>query len=550
MNAPELIEILLSKRGVTDSEARDRFLNPSYERDLHDPFLLPDMEKAVDRILSAMENKQRIVVYSDYDADGIPGAVILHDLFSAIKYDNVSYYIPHRHDEGYGLHEGAVEKLRNDGTDLIITVDLGTTAVDPVAKANEYGIDVIITDHHLPPPVLPSAFAIVNPHLAGSKYPEAILCGAGVAFKLACAILKKKEDNFGLPLGYEKWFLDMAAISTLADMVSLTGENRALAHFGMKVMRKTRRPGLQKLVFLAGISPESLTEEDVTFTIAPRLNAASRLENPQIAFDMLRETSPLLSHPHAIKLEEINGRRKTLVASIMKETKKVLSSRELPKVIVIGNPTWHVGVLGLVAGKICEEYGRPVFVWGEGGDGNLRGSCRSDGTVNLVALMESAKDHFFVHGGHEGAGGFTVLRTHVHLLEDALSASYETLRVETEKRSEIETDADLSLADVNRENADAIASLCPYGVGNAKPVFRFKNVIPKTVRQFGKTKEHLEVVFTDDSGVDRKAISFFAKSNSFTKPLTAGEAVNLIASFDDSEFAGRKELRLKIVEVQ
>ncbi len=550
MRAPELIDILLEKRGITDPTVREHFLNPSYERDLHDPFLLPDMEKSVERILNAIAQNEKIVVYSDYDADGIPGAVILHDFFTSIKYQNVSYYIPHRHDEGYGLHADAIETFHTDGVQLVITIDLGTTAVEPIANAQKYGIDIIVTDHHIAPPVLPNAFAIINPHLAHSKYPEAILCGAGVAFKLACALIQKKDDHFGLPVGYEKWFLDMTAIATLADMVPLVGENRALAYFGMKVLRKTRRAGLQHLLHLSGTAIDRLTEEDVTFTIAPRINAASRLENPRIAFDMLRDPSPLRSHPHAIKLQEINDRRKTLVASIMKEAKKVLTSRDVPKVLVLGNPKWHVGVLGLVAGKLCEEYQRPVFVWGEGGDGHLRGSCRSDGSVNLVHLMESIKDHFHMFGGHEGAGGFTVTRTHVHALEDALGASYDTLKITVTNTSGIVADTTLSLADVNRENTDAIALLAPYGVGNPKPVFRFAQVVPHAVRQFGKTKEHLEVMFADADGTQKKAIAFFAKATSFKTPLVAGISVDLFATFDDSEYAGRKELRLKIVEVE
>ncbi len=543
--------ILLKNRGITDEKDVEKFLKPNYEASLHDPFLLPDMDLAVLRILEAIEKNEKIVVYSDYDADGIPGAVILHDFFKAIKYENVSFYIPHRHDEGYGLHMDAIEEFGNTQVNLIITIDLGTTAVKEAIRAKELGIDIVITDHHLPHGEFPEVVAFVNPHREDSKYPEKILCGAGVAFKLACAILQKKEDRWGLPEGYEKWWLDMVAIATLSDMVPLLGENRALAYFGLKVLRKSRRPGLRALIDLSGTKLEKLTEDDVGFTIAPRINVASRLDDPHLAFQMLKDTSALSANPSAIKLNDINTKRKTLVATIMKEVHKKIKKDDkdgLPKVIVVGNPAWHVGVLGLVASKICESYGKPSFVWGEGGDGNLRGSCRSDGTVNLVALMDLAGEHFLNFGGHEGAGGFTVSRTSIHTLSDELSMHYETISVEKNGKN-VSYEAELALADVNPNNYEAITLLAPYGVGNPKPVFCFKNVIPKTVRQFGKTKEHLEVIFTDESGIEKKAIAFFATAFDFTQKIEEGITCNLIATFDSSDFGGKHELRLKIVDV-
>jgi len=238
---PPLMQELLYFRGIGTAEEAFHFLKPDYEEHLHDPFLLPDMEKAVVRILRAIENNEKVVIYSDYDMDGGPGGVILHDFFKKIGYEHFQNYIPHRHEEGYGLNVPAIEQFAKDGATLLITVDCGITDAEQVHVANELGIDVIITDHHLPAKQLPEAHAIINPKRKDSTYPFDGLCGAGVAFKVVQALIQK--GNFELKEGWEKWLLDMAGLATIADMVPLRGENRALAHFGLAVLRKSPRPG-------------------------------------------------------------------------------------------------------------------------------------------------------------------------------------------------------------------------------------------------------------------------------------------------------------------
>ncbi len=544
MQPAELQKILLKNRGIAENEAA--FLFPNYEEGLHDPFLFRDMEKAVERISKAVTENEKIVIYSDYDADGIPGGVILHDFFKKISYENFTNYIPHRHDEGYGLHQEAVEKLITEDAKLIITVDLGITAVDEVAYAKTQGVDVIITDHHLGQEVLPDAYAILNPHLPGETYPFQDLCGAGVAFKLVQALCKKCN----ITPGWEKWLLDMAGLATLSDMVPLVGENRVLASYGLKVLQKTRRPGLAQLFHKMKTDMAHLVEDDVTFMLTPRLNAASRLDTPQAAFDLLSETDVVKAGVLADHLTKINDSRKTMVATIMRDVHKRLEERELRDVIVIGSPEWRPGVLGLVASKIVETYERPTFVWGGDNEGNFKGSCRTEGKVNVVELMTKAKDSFASFGGHKEAGGFVVTHETVHFLEDKLVSAYQSFSFKEEEHKLVSytVDAELSLSDVTLGNYKAIEPLAPFGLGNTKPTFAFPKVTISGMRQFGKTAEHLELLLTDgDTKV--KAISFFTTPESYDRTIEPGAVVTLVGTFERSYFLGRSELRLRIVDV-
>src|ERR1035437_8219641 len=310
----EIIDILLEKRGINTPEAREIFLNPDYVRDLHDPFLMKDMERSCVRIFEAMEAKEKIVIYADYDCDGIPGAVILSDLFKKINYPNVEVYIPQRNSEGYGLNLTAIKQFVESGVKLIITIDLGITAVAEVAQAGIDGIDVIITDHHLPHATLPRAYAILNPKV--DEYPEKMLCGAGVVFKLVQGFLKKYGEYYKISPGWEKWLLDMAGIATLSDMVPLLGENRAIASFGRKVLRKSPRPGLQKLLAKMNIDQRYLSEDDIGFMVTPRLNAASRMDNPLRAFELLATVDEVEAGVLALHLSKINDERKSIVTGI------------------------------------------------------------------------------------------------------------------------------------------------------------------------------------------------------------------------------------------
>lgn len=546
-----LLQTLLKNRGIATREAAEKFLNSDYTRDIYDPFLILNMERAVERILRAIENKEKIIVYGDYDCDGIPGSVVLHDFFKKIGYAHFENYIPHRHTEGYGLNNGAIDGFAKDGTTLLITVDCGITDVEEVAHARDLGIDVIVTDHHLPQAVLPPAYTILNSKQDGDTYPDKMLCGAGVAWKLVCAILQRGKEKgmfADIPAGWEKWLLDMAGLSTIADMVPLVNENRALAHFGLRVLRKSTRPGLQKLFRVAKIEQTHLTEDDVGFMIAPRINAASRMDVPMRAFELLSTNDEVLAGELATHLHTMNDERKWTVAGIVKEVKKRLAERELREVIVIGNPLWRVGVLGIAASNIVEEYGRPAFVWGREGSHTIKGSCRSDGSVNLVELMTSVSEELFLNvGGHEFSGGFSISHEKIHLLEDELVSAYGKVKRPREEK-ETAVDATLSLDDVNWSTYGEIEKMAPFGVGNPKPTFSFPNITIGDVRTFGKGKEHLELSFRNVYG-KVVAIGFFISADIFETRVEKGARVTLIATMDKSLFRRTPELRLRIVDI-
>lgn len=540
----------MEKRGIKNPEEADIFLNPDYERNLYDPFLMKDMEKACVRLFEAFEAKEKIVIYADYDCDGIPGAVILDDLFKKIDYQNYEVYIPMRNSEGYGLNLSAIKEFAEKNVKLLITVDLGITNVAEVAQAEVYGIDVIITDHHLPLETLPHAYAILNPK--ADNYPEKIICGAGVVFKFIQGFVKKYGELYKIHNGWEKWLLDMVAIATLSDMVPLLGENHVLASFGMKVLRKSPRPGLQKLLAKMNIDQRYLSEDDITFMIIPRLNAASRMDDPKRAFEILSTKDEVEAGILADHLSKINDERKLIVSGIMCEVKKKFEKREMKDVIVIGNPKWRVGVLGLVAGKISDEYNKTVFVWGKDENDFIKGSCRSDGSVSVVELMAQNSEYFMEYGGHELAGGFTVHSDKVHFLEETLSESYKrTVLKEAPKDGPLNFDIEGDLSLVNMKNWREIEKLSPFGLGNPKPVFLFKNVKIEKIKKFGKngSGEHLEITFSDSDKNKAKAISFFSSHDSFEKSISEGINVNLLATFDLSRFRGKEELRLRILDI-
>ncbi|MBP9748485.1 MAG: single-stranded-DNA-specific exonuclease RecJ [Candidatus Pacebacteria bacterium] len=552
----ELLRLLLAKRGITDEQSADIFLNPNYERDFHDPFLMKDMEKACVRLFEAIEGGQKIVIYADYDCDGIPGAVILSDLFKKINFTNYEVYIPQRNSEGYGLNLEAIQQFKEKEVKLLITIDLGITAVDEVAQAEVDGIDVIITDHHLPrleqagraALILPRAYAILNPKT--DDYPEKMLCGSGVMFKLVQGFLKKYAEYFKVSDGWEKWCLDMAGLATLSDMVPLTGENRAIAYFGMKVLRKSPRPGLQKLLSKMKIVQKDLTEDDVGFMLTPRLNAASRMDNPMRAYELLSTTDEVEAGMLADHLSKINDERKDIVKGIMRDVNKGFEKREIGEVIVVGNPSWRVGVLGLVAGKIMDEYQKPVFVWGKDENDLIKGSCRSPGSVSVVELMMATSDSFINYGGHELAGGFTVQNEKIHFLEEALSNTFNKIKTETTD-DEITHDIKTDLSAISMKNWKEIEKMAPFGLANSKPVFLFEGVKIENIKKFGKngSGEHLEIAFSDGNRKVAKGVSFFSGLDSFDTPLAEGNNINLLATFDLSRFRGREELRLRIEDI-
>lgn len=540
------LQQLLYTRGIENSVDAEAFLNPSYDTDLHDPFLLNDMDVAVERILTAVRTEEQIVIYSDYDCDGIPGGVVLHDFFKAIHYKYFKNYIPHRHYEGFGLNTAAVEKLAEEGAKLIITIDCGTTDIAAVAQANKLGVDVIITDHHQAKEVLPEAIAIVNPQL-GDTYPFKGLCGAGVIFKVVQALLAK--GDFDVKEGMEKWWLDMVGVATIADMVPLRDENRALATYGLQVLRKSRRPGLQMLLRKQKADQRYLTEDDIGFTIGPRINASSRMGTPEDAFGMLSTTDEGEAGMYVDHLEKLNNERKGMVSAMTKEVhKKMRMLTEIPSVIVLGNPEWRPSLVGLTANKLAEEYNRPAFVWGRDGNGKIKGSCRSNGVSSVITIMEGVSECLEGFGGHHMAGGFEVDEAHIHTLPKVMNDAFLKMGDGANIDTEHIVDTELTLDAITSTILDEQKMLAPFGMDNAKPLYKLTDVVAKEVAIFGKTQEHTKLQF-DTKGYAREAIAFFRKPEDFTVEPKAGEKITLLAHLEQSYFMNRLQTRLRIVDI-
>lgn len=540
-----LFNQLLAGRGIKTAAEAEVFLNPDYEVHLHAPELLNDIAAACERIELAMTEAERIAIFSDYDCDGIPGAVVLYDFFKAIKYDNFQNYIPHRHYEGFGLSNLAIDKLKADGVTLAITIDCGTSNVSEVAYAKEQGIDIIVTDHHEPEEVLPAAVAIVNPKLGG--YPFSDLCGAATVFKLTQAMLNR--NDYDLPKGKEKWWLDMVGLATIADMVPLRGENRVLAHYGLQVLRKSRRPGLQQLLKKAKADQRYLTEDDIGFTIGPRINAASRMDNPEDAFYMLAETDLEKADERVTHLEKLNTERKTMVALMTKDLhKRMKALEEIPSVIVMGNPDWRPSLVGLAANKLAEEYSRPVFLWGKDGNGVYKGSCRSGGGASVVKLMQAAAGAFLEQGGHHVAGGFSVKDDDIFTFGEELVQAMDKLGDAAIVKEDVEIDAEISLSDINPLLLQQLNQLAPFGMGNPKPLFAFTKVAPKSVELFGKTKEHTKLIFDNENG-PVEAITFFQIPTDYTHEPVVGEDCTVLGYVEQSFFMGRMQTRIRVVDI-
>jgi single-stranded-DNA-specific exonuclease len=541
------LQQLLCNRGIIDQAEAQVFLNPSYDTQLHDPFLLNDMTAAVERVLTAMGNNERIVIYSDYDCDGIPGAVVLHDFFVAAGFTNFYNYIPHRHYDGFGLSVKAITKLKEEkNPTLIITIDCGTTDSEAVEKANELGIDVIITDHHEPKAELPNALAIVNPKI-GTCYPFTGLCGAGVIFKLVQALITK--GSFTIPPGTEKWWLDMVGIATIADMVPLRDENRVFAHFGLKVLRKSRRPGLQQLLRKQKASQSHLSEDDIGFTIGPRINAASRMDTPEDAFFLLATKDEEEARICVEHLEKLNLERKTAVALITKELHQRLKEViEMPSVIVMGNPEWRPSLVGLAANKLAEEYNRPVFLWGRDGNDAFKGSCRSGGGMSVVKIMTQAAELFTEYGGHHASGGFSVVPAAIHTFAEKLQQAAVSLGEAALVVEPLQVDIELTLDEISGKLLSAQRLCGPFGCDNPKPLYLIKNVVPAAVSVFGKTKEHTKLTF-DTRGSVKEAIAFFRTPKQFSRIPSVDTPLSLLVHLEESFFMNRLQTRLRIVEI-
>jgi len=553
----DLTAALLVRRGITTKEAAETFLNPSYDLHLHDPLLMTDMEKAARRLAAAIQSKERIAVWSDYDCDGIPGAVVLHDFLKKAR-TNFENHIPHRHDDGYGMNTDGIEKLAESGVTLVVTVDSGITDVEPIARANELGMNVIVTDHHLPGEKLPPAYAVVNPNAREDEtYPFKGLCGAGIAWKLVCATLAvAPELREKVPEGWEKWLLDMVGLATIADMVPLIGENRVLAAYGLKVLRKSPRLGLQKLLRGMRADQRALTEDDIGFMLAPRVNAASRLGDARDAFRLFTTADESEADTLAKKLEKANRERKAQAGAITRAVHARLKERsEVRTVIALGDPAWRPALLGLVAGNIADEYERPVFLWGREGNMSLKGSVRSGGAVHALELMRATENTFVEFGGHAAAGGFIVKDTEIFFLEDRLVAAHTKFLGGKTSADDLAMHADAAITpeEATDDFLKKVEHLAPFGMDNPKPVFLFREVSVREISHFGKAEEHLKLkIDTNEGRGNIDAVTFFVKGNvaRSAEKLSRGCRANLLAHLERDTFGRNNPVRLRLLDIR
>ena len=494
LGAPIPIGEALVNRGIEHPDAARGFLEPSLE-DLHDPFLLRDIEPATRRLQAAIERSERVLVHGDYDVDGITSTFLLYSVLADLG-ARVEYRIPHRTRDGYGLSLDAIEEARRRGCTLVVTVDCGITAVEPVARARSLGIDTIVTDHHEPPAVLPDAVALVNPHRPGCGYPFKSLAGVGVTFKLAEALLRGRGG-----LERARSYLDVVALGTIADVVPLVGENRVLARLGLDHLNRGERLGLRALVEAAGLSGKRITSGQIAFVLAPRINAAGRMGNPEQGVRLLLSRDDREAQAIAASLEDDNHRRRQFDENALAQAaERVQHELAWPACssILLWSDEWHPGVIGIVASRLVERFQRPTLLVALDGDRG-RGSGRSLPGLDLNRLLNDCGDLLEAYGGHAFAAGLTVRRDRLPELRLRFEALVRDRLSPGDCVPRLVLDGDLNLADCTLELIEWLDRMSPHGLDNPEPLFRASDVRVETATAVGGGK-HLKLGLRDGTG--------------------------------------------------
>lgn len=511
-----LFEQILTARGLTTRAARQAFLQPDYMAVKHDPFLLPDMKKAVARLKQAREQGEKIVIYGDYDIDGLSATALLLDAFGKFGFEDVDAFIPNRFVEGYGMTMGAVDKVRDMGVDLIVTVDTGSLCHAEIAYAASLGIDTVVTDHHNVAETPPPSVAAVNPKFPGHTYPFRDLCGAGVAFKLVQALQTELD---GLPDGYEKWLLDLVALGTVCDIVTLADENRANVYWGLEVLKKQQRPGLKALMAVAGIEPEQVNARHLGFGLGPRMNAAGRLETAQHALDMLVAHDGLAALEASEKLEELNVKRRGIQDAIFEEACVQAEQLADDRVLVVSSDGWNHGVIGIVASKLVEKYKKPVFIIGERGE-EATGSARSFGDFSAADAVRAADDIIIKGGGHGAAAGVTLETEKIGDFRQRVNEFYDSLQLTNQERyllprADVEID---DFSEIDEELIENLAKMEPFGNGNPEPVLKITRASVLSMRRMGADGQHVKLALRDKNGKVLQMLAFNAPEEFFREP--------------------------------
>lgn len=558
-----LLDDILRTRGIV-GDRRELFLSPLYEAK-HDPFLLPDMQAAVDRLVTAHDKNEHVTIYGDYDIDGLTATTVLLDALESFGFTNVQAYIPNRFVEGYGLTLDAVEKIAATGAQLIITVDCGSLSEKEIIRANELHVDVIVTDHHNVAPVQPPAVAVINPKrllmdypdeyekyilkpdssYTGKIYPFLDLAGVGVAFKLVQALQTRLD---GLALGHEKWLLDLVALGTVCDVVTLVDENRANVYWGLKVLAKTRRPGLRALMTVAGIKPEEINARHLGFGLGPRMNAAGRLETATHALEMLQARDGMIALEKARQLDELNIVRRSDQDKIYKAAILQAELYRDDPVLVVSHPDWSHGIIGIVAAKLLEKYKKPAYVLQELGD-ESKGSARSYGDFSAADAIRAADDLIIKGGGHKLAAGVTLPTKNVAAFRQRVNEFYRSQNLFNQQALLLPHE-DVSIVDLHQLNEELHAELSllePFGNGNPEPVIKLEGVLVTNVRRMGADAQHVKLELRD---ADKRAIwflAFNAPTHFFVEP---GEYVSVWFQLTLNEWQGRRAIEGRLLHLE
>lgn len=532
---PPLITQLLYNRGLTEPSQLESFMAAD-ERLSGNPFLLPDMQQAVTRIYRALLSGENIAIYGDFDVDGITATALLVQGLTILGGKAIPY-IPHRLTEGYGLKTTALENLRRQGISLVITVDCGITALPQVKKARKMGLDIIITDHHTPLPEVPSALAIVNPKLFNSNYPYSQLTAAGVAFKLLQALFQG--------VGKEKQpdeLMDLVALGTIADVAPLLGENRYLVKQGLKLINTAPRLGIKEMIIQTGLNIGSLDTESISWVLAPRLNAAGRLAHAMTSYRLLTTDSPQEASQLTIWLEEKNAERQRLTTKVLTKAREQILAKGISPLLVASDKDYPVGIIGLVASRLSEEFYRPAIVI-KSGEQVSSGSCRSISEFNVILALNQCSSLLSHFGGHSQAAGFTLPTKNLAQLEQRLSQLATTQLAGVDLRPQLDIDAEVTLPDLGGDTFQTTRQLAPFGRGNPIPTFISRRVEVVDCRTMGNNDEHLRMKLKQgDSvwdGVGFRLGNYLAEVSS---PL------DIVYNLEVDRWGGEERLRLNILD--
>jgi len=539
-----LLAQILYNRGIVSSEQVEAFLAPDSQ--IGNPFQLRGMNAAVERLRRAIKAREPIAVYGDFDVDGVTATALLTQTLEAIG-ANVQPYIPHRIEEGYGLNRDALKQLKDSGVRVVVTVDSGIRSLDEVAFGKNIGLDMIVTDHHTPGADAPDALAVINPKQAECPYPFKELSGSGVAFKLAQALLRAEKSapqraDKDAPLLAEDALLDLVALGTVADLVPLTGENRALVKRGIEKLRATDRPGIQAMLRHATTRAQTISASTIGYTLGPRLNAAGRLDHALGAYHLLTTLYPAEADQLAQQLEMTNRERQRITQELTAQARARVTAFVDDHLLFVAAPDFPEGIIGLIAGRLSEEFYRPAIAVHQGEE-ESRGSARSISEFNIVAALDECKDLLVRHGGHAAAAGFTVRNENLAALENRLRALARQTLADSELVPLVHIDAETTLNEMNWDLQKALEQLAPFGYGNREPVFASRNVTVREARIVGN--DHLKLTLSDGQ-LTWDAIAF--RQGKWLPEMP--KQIDLAYQMEAREWNGRMQLQLNVMDIK